>query len=396
MPTASGVPGSSDGRQDKTEPSHTSHATRDGADDQVDPAEGGVGEDPVGPRPSRAAARSQTITTWHAQQHRPRARRAEPALGGEVRALLGLVGERPGHAHHLQQPAWRGTRAPAARAARSPRVRSSACVDYRVLSIDCQSNLIDSSFVLSDAIVRNPSYVTAWTSRRSSTWSSSTAPTRSSSAPFYADVLGWKRRGRRRRALVHPRAARRRHHPRQPRRAHDARLPADRRLGRADLARRRPPPAVPPRPRHPRHGRDRGSRARRRCPQARPPAVDRRRLPGLPRPRRPPVLPDPRRDDAYAGDMAEEVPTLFEWAGGEDAFRRLIDAFYDRVERDDLLSPLFPGGVGADRRATSRLGGSRSSVAQPPTPTGSVATRGCSPTTAGCRSRGSSGSGSPR
>lgn len=41
--------------------------------------------------------------------------------------------------------------------------------------------------------------------------------------------------------------------------------------------------------------------------------------------------------------MAE--PTLHEWAGGDPAFRRLIDAFYDRVEQDDLLGPLFPGGV---------------------------------------------------
>jgi len=44
-------------------------------------------------------------------------------------------------------------------------------------------------------------------------------------------------------------------------------------------------------------------------------------------------------------------PTLVEWAGGPDAFRRLIDAFYDRVEHDDLLSPLFPGGVSEDHRA---------------------------------------------
>ncbi len=35
------------------------------------------------------------------------------------------------------------------------------------------------------------------------------------------------------------------------------------------------------------------------------------------------------------------LPTLFEWAGGLDAVRRLIDAFYDRVERDDLLAPYF-------------------------------------------------------
>jgi hemoglobin len=45
------------------------------------------------------------------------------------------------------------------------------------------------------------------------------------------------------------------------------------------------------------------------------------------------------------------VPSLFEWAGGEQAFRRLIDAFYDRVETDDLLSPFFPGGVSEQHRA---------------------------------------------
>jgi hemoglobin len=45
------------------------------------------------------------------------------------------------------------------------------------------------------------------------------------------------------------------------------------------------------------------------------------------------------------------VPTLCEWSGGPDAIRRLIDAFYDRVERDDLLSPLFPGGVSEEHRA---------------------------------------------
>lgn len=46
-----------------------------------------------------------------------------------------------------------------------------------------------------------------------------------------------------------------------------------------------------------------------------------------------------------------DVPTLFEWAGGAPAFRALIDAFYDRVERDDLLSPFFPGGVHEEHRA---------------------------------------------
>jgi hemoglobin len=45
------------------------------------------------------------------------------------------------------------------------------------------------------------------------------------------------------------------------------------------------------------------------------------------------------------------MKTLFEWAGGEEAIRRLIDAFYDRVERDELLSPFFPGGVLEEHRA---------------------------------------------
>ena len=45
------------------------------------------------------------------------------------------------------------------------------------------------------------------------------------------------------------------------------------------------------------------------------------------------------------------TPTLHEWAGGEAAIRRLMDCFYDRVERDELLSPYFPGGVSEEHRA---------------------------------------------
>jgi hemoglobin len=44
------------------------------------------------------------------------------------------------------------------------------------------------------------------------------------------------------------------------------------------------------------------------------------------------------------------MQTLYGWAGGRPAFERLIDAFYDRVERDELLSPFFPGGVHAAHR----------------------------------------------
>jgi hemoglobin len=43
--------------------------------------------------------------------------------------------------------------------------------------------------------------------------------------------------------------------------------------------------------------------------------------------------------------MMSETPSLYAWAGGGPAIERMIDAFYDRVERDDLLSGFFPGGV---------------------------------------------------
>ena len=35
------------------------------------------------------------------------------------------------------------------------------------------------------------------------------------------------------------------------------------------------------------------------------------------------------------------TPTLFEWAGGAEAFERLTAAFYERVRADDLLAPIF-------------------------------------------------------
>lgn len=45
------------------------------------------------------------------------------------------------------------------------------------------------------------------------------------------------------------------------------------------------------------------------------------------------------------------IPSLYEWAGGGQALRRLVDAFYDRVERDELLCGFFPDGVGEEHRA---------------------------------------------
>ncbi len=45
------------------------------------------------------------------------------------------------------------------------------------------------------------------------------------------------------------------------------------------------------------------------------------------------------------------LPTLYDWAGGAEALRRFIDAFYDRVEHDELLTAFFPGGVSEEHRA---------------------------------------------
>jgi hemoglobin len=47
---------------------------------------------------------------------------------------------------------------------------------------------------------------------------------------------------------------------------------------------------------------------------------------------------------------ADATPSLYDWAGGAPAISALINAFYDRVERDDLLRSFFPGGVSARHR----------------------------------------------
>ena len=49
--------------------------------------------------------------------------------------------------------------------------------------------------------------------------------------------------------------------------------------------------------------------------------------------------------------MSEEpVPTIYEWAGGTEAFGRWLNAFYDLVEEDDRLAPLFGGRVSEEHR----------------------------------------------
>lgn len=37
-----------------------------------------------------------------------------------------------------------------------------------------------------------------------------------------------------------------------------------------------------------------------------------------------------------------EGQTVYEQVGGDETFRHLVDCFYARIERDDLLRPLFP------------------------------------------------------
>ena len=46
----------------------------------------------------------------------------------------------------------------------------------------------------------------------------------------------------------------------------------------------------------------------------------------------------------------EQTPTIYEWAGGTEAFARWLETFYDLVEEDELLAPLFGGLVSREHR----------------------------------------------
>lgn len=41
--------------------------------------------------------------------------------------------------------------------------------------------------------------------------------------------------------------------------------------------------------------------------------------------------------------MTEDVPTLYDWAGGSAAFEQLTETFYGKVHADELVGPLFTG-----------------------------------------------------
>ena len=49
-------------------------------------------------------------------------------------------------------------------------------------------------------------------------------------------------------------------------------------------------------------------------------------------------------------DPGANTPTIYEWAGARAAFERWLNAFYDLVEEDDLLAPMFGGRVTAEHR----------------------------------------------
>ncbi len=51
-----------------------------------------------------------------------------------------------------------------------------------------------------------------------------------------------------------------------------------------------------------------------------------------------------------ASPSPDPVPTIYAWGGGRDAFARWLETFYDLVEDDELLAPLFGGTVSREHR----------------------------------------------
>jgi hemoglobin len=48
--------------------------------------------------------------------------------------------------------------------------------------------------------------------------------------------------------------------------------------------------------------------------------------------------------------MTEPAPTIYDWAGGRAAFEHWLNAFYDLVEQDELIAPIFDGLVSEQHR----------------------------------------------
>jgi hemoglobin len=50
-------------------------------------------------------------------------------------------------------------------------------------------------------------------------------------------------------------------------------------------------------------------------------------------------------------------PTIYGWAGGTAAFGRWLNTFYDLVEEDELVGPLFGERVSQESTASTRSPG---------------------------------------
>jgi hemoglobin len=90
-----------------------------------------------------------------------------------------------------------------------------------------------------------------------------------------------------------------------------------------------------------------------------------------------------------------ETPSSYEWGGGK-AIARMIDCFYDRVESDELIAPLFPDGVSREHRDHVAVWWQEVFGGPPATATGSAATPRWSTSTGTFGSRSTSGGGSWR
>jgi hemoglobin len=48
--------------------------------------------------------------------------------------------------------------------------------------------------------------------------------------------------------------------------------------------------------------------------------------------------------------MGGEIPTIYQWGGERAGFERWLNVFYDLVEQDELIAPLFGGTVHEEHR----------------------------------------------
>ena len=72
---------------------------------------------------------------------------------------------------------------------------------------------------------------------------------------------------------------------------------------------------------------------------------------------------------------------MYEWAGGQEALRRLTEVFYDRVLEDPMLAPVFAHMSDKHREHVALWLGEVFGGPKPATPRSSAAIPRCSATT---------------